>query len=52
MLKFKVSNKLVPEIKRGTLSAISSIFNPMGPIASVIIKIQLLTQELWRRALD
>ena len=52
MLKFKVSNKVVPETKRGILSAISSIFDPMGLIASVIVEIKLLIRELWRRRLD
>ena len=52
MLKFNVSKKVVPETKKGILSAISSIFNPMGLIAPVIVKIKLLIQELWKRGLD
>ena len=51
MLKFNVSNKVVPEIKRGILSAISSIFDPMGLIAPVIVKIKFLIKELQRRGL-
>ena len=51
MLKFNVSNKVVPEIKRGILSAISSIFDPMGLIAPVIVKIKSLIKELQRRGL-
>ena len=51
MLKFNVSNKVVPEIKRGILSAISSIFDPMGLIAPVIVKIKFLIKESQRRGL-
>ena len=47
-----VSNMVVPETKRGMLSAISSIFDPMSLIAPMIVKIKLLIQELWRRGLD
>ena len=52
MPKLNVSNKVVSETKRGILSAISSIFDPMGLIAPVIVKIRLLIKELWRRGLD
>ena len=52
MLKFKISNKVVPETKKGVLSAISSIFDPVGLIAPVTVKIKLLIQGLWRRELD
>ena len=52
MPKFKVSNKVVPETKKGILSAISSIFDPVCLIPPVIVKIILLIQELWRRGLN
>ena len=44
MFKLNVSNKVVPEAKRNILSAISLIFDPMGLIAPVIVKIKLLNQ--------
>ena len=47
-----ISNMVVPETKRGMLSAISLIFDPMSLIAPTIVKIKLLIQELWRRGLD
>ena len=52
MLKLKVSNKVVLETKRGILSTVSSIFDPLGLIAPVIVNIELLVQELWRKELD
>ena len=52
MLKFNVSNKDVPETKKDILSAITSIFDSMGLIAPVIVRIKLLIQEIWRRGLD
>ena len=51
MLTFKVVNKNVPETKRGILSMVSSIFDPMGLISSIIVKAKLLIQEIWRRTL-
>ena len=52
MLVFKVVNKNVPETKRGILSMVSSIFDPMGLFAPEIVNAKLLIQELWRRGLD
>ena len=45
MLVFKVVNKNVPETKRGILSMVSSIFDPMGLFAPVIVNAKLLIQE-------
>ena len=52
MYKFKVSNKVVPEIKKGILSVIKLIFDSMSLIAPVIVKTNLLIQELRKRGLD
>ena len=51
MLTFKVVNKNIPETKRGILSMVSSIFDPMGLISPIIVKAKLLIQEIWRRSL-
>ena len=51
MLTFKVVNKNIPETKRGILSMVSSIFDPMGLISPIIVKVKLLIQEIWRRSL-
>ena len=52
MLNFEVSNKFIPEIKRGILRAISYTSDPMDLKAPVIVKIKLLIQGLLRRGLD
>ena len=52
MLKFKASSKVPAEIKRGIFSGIGSIFDPLDLIDPVIIKINLLFQELWRGKLN
>ena len=52
MLTFKVVNKNIPETKRGILSMVSSIFDPMGLISPIIVKAKLLIQEIWRRSLE
>ena len=51
MLTFKVGNKNIPETKRGILSMVSSIFNPMGLISLIIVQAKFLIQEIWRRSL-
>ena len=52
MLKFKASNKVPTETKRGIFSGIGSIFDPLDLMDLVIIKIKLLIQELWRGKLN
>ena len=37
---------LIPETKRGILSMVSSIFDPMGLISTIIVKAKLLIQEM------
>ena len=51
MLTFKVGNKNTPETKRGILSMVSSIFNPMGLISLIIVQAKFSIQEIWRRSL-
>ena len=51
MLTFKVVNKNIPETKRGILSMVSSIFDPMGLISPIIVNSELLIQEIWRRSI-
>ena len=52
IIKFKASNKVVTETKRDVFSAIGSLFYPLDLKNSVIVKIKLSVQELWRRGLD
>ena len=51
MLTFKVVNKNIPETKRGILTMVSAIFDPMGLISPIIVKAKLLIQEIWRKSL-
>ncbi|XP_077969880.1 uncharacterized protein LOC120331115 [Styela clava] len=45
---FDVNVKLKPATKRGILSVLSSIFDPMGIVAPVILRARILMQQLCR----
>ena len=49
LLKFNISNKVVPEIKRGILCAISSIFDRMGLITPMIVKIRIINSRVMEK---
>ena len=38
--------------KRGILSAVNSIFNPLGFLTPFILKVKLLIQLMWRKNLE
>ncbi len=46
---FDVTNKPQPHTRRGILSAMSSIYDPLGFLAPLIVPAKLLLQELCRR---
>ncbi|KAI2646661.1 NEDD4 family-interacting protein 2 [Labeo rohita] len=50
--KFKVKVKEKPSTKRGMLSIISSIYDPLGFLAPLILPAKLLLQELCRMKCD
>lgn len=50
--KFKLKVKEKPSTKRGMLSMISSIYDPLGFLAPLILPAKLLLQELWRMKCD
>ena len=52
VLQIKAVDKDLPVSKRGILSFISSIFDPLGMIAPAILEPKLIIQELWRRNVD
>ena len=52
LLQIKAVNKTLPTSKRGILSFISSIFDPLGMSASATLESTLLIQELWKQKLD
>lgn len=49
MLNFKIVNKNIREIKRGILSLVSLILDPIGLMSPIIEKAQL--EQIWRRSL-
>ena len=51
-IKVKSVDKWYPDTKRGLLSLISSIFDPLGIVTPSILEPKLIIQELWHRKLD
>lgn len=47
-LSFRVKEKPVPETRRGILSLVSSINDPFGFAAPLILPVKVLLQELFR----
>ena len=52
MLCIKDITKNVASTKRGLMSFISSIYDPMRLIAPVTLEPKLIMQDLWRRQID
>ena len=52
VFKFKIGNKLYKETKRGLLSLISSVFDPLGFLTPCMIEPKLLIQTLWSEKID
>ena len=51
-LQTKVTAKDVPLTKRGILSYISSIFDPLAILAPIILEPKLIIQSLWKQKRD
>ena len=48
ILNVKHSNKSYPNTKRGILSHISSIFDPLGLLVPFLVEPKLIIQQLWK----
>ncbi|KAK5928662.1 hypothetical protein CgunFtcFv8_013710 [Champsocephalus gunnari] len=51
VFKFKVMIKDKPITRRGILSMVSSIFDPLGILAPVVLSAKMILQDLYRREL-
>ena len=48
MLGFEIRSLVRPEIKRGILSTVCSLFDPLGVAAPVALSARRLVQDLWK----
>ena len=49
--KFKALQAHKPSTKRGVLSVVSSLFDPLGFLSPFVFTVKILLQELWRQKL-
>ena len=49
--KFKTIATCKPSTKRGVLSTVSSLFDPLGFLSPFVFSAKILLQELWRKKL-
>ena len=52
VFQFRVIKVDKPETKRGILSTVASLFDPLGFIAPVSLLVKSLLQKLWQKKLD
>lgn len=52
VLQIKSVLKELPSIKRGILSFVSSIFDPLGIVVLAVLEPKLIVQDLWKRKID
>ena len=52
VLKIKTVNKEVPNTKRGILSFVSSIFDPLEILSPSLIEPKQIIQDLWKQNID
>ena len=51
-LTFQHSPKSLPKTKRGILSLVAPIFDPLGIVTAAVLKAKLIIQSLWKLKVD
>ena len=51
-LTFKPVTREYPNSKRGILSLVSSVFDPLGILTPSLLELKLIIQELWKLKID
>ena len=51
-MKVDLIRKTFPPTKRGVLSQLCTIFDPLGTLNPCILELKLIIQELWRRKIE
>ena len=51
-LSFNIHQKSIPNTKKGILSVVASIFDPLGIVSPAVLEAKLIIQSLWKEKVD